>query len=468
MNLRKILLILPMLVMPLVGCNKNGVLPTKLTASSSEVKVIVNSERDLNDIVTLRFEPRNTSNKKVTWSSEENDIFTLTGSTIKANKIGTAIVTATSVANENLKTDVAIKVYNPNSITHTVSINQDSGFSVTGLQNEYKEGDEVTFTIHVTDSTKEIAKVEANDDVLEPTSGASYKFMMPDSDVTIKVILKDIETLKTATSVTLSPTSLYLNVGDEDKKIIANVQPIDTIDVPTWSISEGQEFVTITPTANEVMVHAVKEGTAKIKVTYNENVYAECLVTIDSSLGIQTRAKYNVEYDLGTRKTAKLIETTDELFNTFKLDGEDSGIINSISEMNYIYGGGNGGRSETAWFSGNMIKFGTTSVNGNMTFALNAFVNRVKITGYVSDNSSKIQIGDSSSTDWTEDTNDNKTTLVTCSDMTEASKEVVEGSQVSTITIDFESTMNLKIATMNKKPIYITSIEFIAYENIVQ
>ena len=467
MNLRKILLILPMLILPLVGCNKT-VAPTKLTTSSSEVKVIVNSERDLNDIVTLRFEPRNTSNKKVTWSSEVNDIFTLTGSTIKANKIGTAMVTATSVANENLKTDVAIRVYNPNSVAHTVSINQDSGFSVTGLQNIYKEGDEVTFTIHVTDSTKEIAKVEANDDVLEPISGTSYKFMMPDSDVIIKVTMKAVETPKVATSVTLSPASLFLNVGDGDKKITANVKPIDTTDVPTWSISEGQEFVTITPTANEVMVHAVKEGTAKVKVIYNENVYAECLVTIDSSLNVQTRAKYNVEYDLGTRKTAKLIETTDELFNTFKLDGENSGIINSISEMNYIYGGGNGGRSETAWFSGNMLKFGTTSVNGNMTFALSAYVNRVIITGYVSDNSSKIQIGDSSSTDWTEETNDNKTTLVTCSDMVEASKEVVEGNQVTTITIDFESTMNLKIATTNKKPIYITSIEFIAYANIVQ
>lgn len=467
MNLRKILLILPMLVIPLFGCNKT-VSPTKLTTSSSEVKVIVNSERDLNDIVTLRFEPRNTTNKKVTWSSEVNDIFTLTGSTIKANKIGTAMVTATSVANKTLKTDVAIKVYNPNSIAHTVSINQNSGFSVTGLQNEYKEGDEVTFTINVTDSTKEIEKVEVNDDVLEPISGTSYKFMMPDSDVTIKVTLKDVETLKAATSVSLSPASLYLNVGEEDKKIIANVEPIDTTDVPTWSISEGQGFVTITPTANEVMVHAVKEGTAKIKVAYNENVYAECLVTIDSSLGIQARAKYNVEYDLGTRKTAKLIETTDELFNTFKLDGEGSDIINSISEMNYIYGGGNGGRSETAWFSGNMIKFGTTSVNGNITFALNAFVNRVKITGYVSDNSSKIQIGDSASTDWTEDTNDNMTTIVTCSDMVESSKEVVEGNQVTTITIDFESTMNLKIATTNKKPIFITAIEFIAYANIVQ
>lgn len=456
-----------MLILPLVGCNKM-VAPTKLTTSSSEVKVIVNSERDLNDIVTLRFEPRNTSNKKVTWSSEVNDIFTLTGSTIKANKIGTAMVTATSVANENLKTDVAIRVYNPNSVAHTVSINQDSGFSVTGLQNEYKEGDEVTFTVQVTDSTKEIAKVEANDDVLEPINGTSYRFVMPDSDVTIKVTMKTVETLKVATSVTLSPASLFLNVGDGDKKITANVKPIDTTDVPTWSISEGQEFVTITPTANEVMVHAVKEGIAKIKVAYNENVYAECLVTIDSSLNIQTRAKYNVEYDLGTRKTAKLIETTDELFNVFKLDGENSGIINSISEMNYIYGGGNGGRSETAWFSGNMLKFGTTSVNGNMTFALSAYVNRVIITGYVSDNSSKIQIGDSSSTDWTEETNDNKTTLVTCSDMVEASKEVVEGNQVTTITIDFESTMNLKIATTNKKPIYITSIEFIAYANIVQ
>lgn len=467
MNLRKILLILPILVIPLFGCNKT-VAPTKLTTSSSEVKVIVNSERDLNDIVTLRFEPRNTTNKKVTWSSEVNDIFTLTGSTIKANKIGTAMVTATSVVDESLKADIAIKVYNPNSVAHSVSINNGEGFTITGLQNEYKEGDEVIFTINVTDSTKEIEKVKANDDVLEPISETTYKFMMPDSDVTINVTMKAVETPKVATSVTLSPASLYLNVGEEDKKITANVKPIDTTDVPTWSVSEGQEFVTITPTDNEVMVHAVKEGTAKIKVTYNENVNAECLVTIDSSLSIQTQAKYNVEYDLGTRKTAKLIETTDELFNVFKLDGENNGIINSIVEMNYIYGGGNGGRGETAWFSGNMIKFGTTSVNGNMTFALNALVNRVKITGYVSDNSSKIQIGDSGSTDWTEETNDNKTTLVTCSDMVEASKEVVEGNQVTTITIDFESTMNLKIATTNKKPIYITSIEFIAYTETVQ
>ena len=172
-------------------------------------------------------------------------------------------------------------------------------------------------------------------------------------------------------------------------------------------------------------------------------------------------AIYNIVYDLGSRKTAKQLSTADEVFNAFEFSGEGSDIILSISQFDYIYGGGYGGSDPNKWIANDMLKFGTTSVNGNLTFNLATEVNCIKITGYVNKTSCSIQVGDSNSTDWTSDTNDNKTSKVTCSNMTVTTKDTVEGNQTSTITIYFESTKDLKIAVTNKTPLYITSIEFI-------
>lgn len=170
---------------------------------------------------------------------------------------------------------------------------------------------------------------------------------------------------------------------------------------------------------------------------------------------------YNIVYDLGTRKTAKLIETSTEVFNTFVYANEGTGMIMSVSAAEYIYGGGYGGSGEGKWYTGNMLKFGTTSVNGSLVLELNTPVNCIKITGYVSNAAANIQVGDSNSLDWNGG-RDGKTTSYTCSDMNVTTKEIVEGNQTSTITIYFESTTSLKIAVINKKPIYITAIELIA------
>lgn len=459
MNLRRILSILPIFTLFLNGCNNvNDVLPTSLIADAEETQLIINTERDLNDIITLRFEPKNTTNKQVTWSSEENDIFTLEGSIIKAKKIGRAIVTATSVANDKLSTNINIKVYDPNVITHRVSVNENSNYFISGLQSEYAVGSEVIFTVNINDSNKEIDEVKANDEVLESNDGKKYKFIMPDNDVIIDVTLKD---LKKATNVIFEQNNIELFVG-EDANIVAKVEPSDTTDKASWSVVEGQEFINMTDKGNTASVHAVKKGNAKIKVLYNDNVSAECNIIINEKSIVSTAlAKYDIKYDLGTRKTAKLIDSNEELLKAFVLSG-DNQIINSISQMEYIYGGGNGGRGETAWFTGDMLKFGTTSVNGSLTFDLNVEVNQIKITGYVSDKNCKVQVGDSSSTDWTSETTDNKTTLVTCTEMTEITKDIVESKQTSTMVIDFTKTKSLKIATTNKKPLYITSIEFVA------
>ena len=92
--------------------------------------MIVNSERDLNDIVTLRFEPKNTTDKSVTWSTSQNEFFTLNGSTIKANKIGSGYVTATSNVNSDLKVDVKIRVYNPRITTYKVTYAKNEVFTI--------------------------------------------------------------------------------------------------------------------------------------------------------------------------------------------------------------------------------------------------------------------------------------------------------------------------------------------------
>ncbi len=174
-------------------------------------------------------------------------------------------------------------------------------------------------------------------------------------------------------------------------------------------------------------------------------------------------AYYTITYDLGTRKTSKELKTPEEIFNSFTYAGTKTSIINSVAAYEKIYGGGYG---QGTWVKGDMLKFGTTSVNGTLTLSLTGTVNCVKITGYVANQSCKIRVGDSSSSDWIDGAaTDGLTTLYTCSEMNVANAETVEGGAVVTITIYFESTSSLTIATTNKKPLYITAIEFLNETN---
>lgn len=446
----------------LTGCHQTTqVLPTKMTVTSEEIKVILNSERNLNDIVTLKFEPKNTTEKNVTWSSEVNEILTLQGSIIQANKIGKAKVTATSVANKNLKKDVIIKVYDPNSNQYFVNVDKPEEVQLIGLQDTYLAGSLVSFSIQLNNPQKEIANVFVNDLILSAKNDMDYEFLMPFNDVTLCVTTQDKGTSIAATSVQLNPSSLTLIVGNEDATIHAIVEPSNTTESAQWSISEGNDVIRIQTLQNQVTVHALKAGNAKIKVTYNSNVQAECAVTVQSKNDGELSVKYNIVYDLGTSKVAKKIDTPTEVFDTFQLVEDENPILSSVSQIENIYGGGYGGRNDTAWYAGNMLKLGTTSVNGSLTLELNTAIQRIKITGYVSDKSSKIRVGNSLSTDWNEETDDNTTVLVSCTDMEEATKTTIEMQQTATITIDFAATTSLKIATTNKKPFYITAIEFV-------
>ena len=259
--------------------------------------------------------------------------------------------------------------------------------------------------------------------------------------------------------------------------ILNNINGVEVEPVQTYKVSlnEGEGF-TVSGLRNEyqegsevlftVNVNDSTKEINEVKVNdtiinkYSGNKYKFTMPNKDVVINVTLKDKevenpnnpnpnfesstYNIKYDLGTRKTAKLFDSTESLLNSFELS-EGENIINSISEMSYIYGGAHGGRGETNWYIGDIIKFGTTSVTGYLVFDLNVEVNSIRITGYVSDASCKVQIG---------------STTYVCSDMNETTKEVVESNQTSTIEVSFDSTNSLRIETLNKKPFYITSIEF--------
>ena len=172
---------------------------------------------------------------------------------------------------------------------------------------------------------------------------------------------------------------------------------------------------------------------------------------------------YTITYDMGDRKTSKQLDTAEDIFKTFTYAGSKTSIIESVSAFERIYGGGYG---QSTWVKGDMLKFGTTSVNGSLTLSLSGTVNCVKITGYVANQSCTIRVGDSTSSDWIDGAaSDGLTTTFVCSEMNVANKETTDAEQVVTITIYFESTSSVTIATTNKKPLYITAIEFLNETN---
>ncbi|MBR3680572.1 MAG: hypothetical protein IKL79_01035 [Clostridia bacterium] len=179
---------------------------------------------------------------------------------------------------------------------------------------------------------------------------------------------------------------------------------------------------------------------------------------------------YDIDYELPGKTAVKFDDPTDA-YNVIRFNGTEENIISSVSNVTNVYGGGRGGSGDNIWYSGDMIKLGTTSVTGSITIELTENVTGVIITGYVTNNNCIIRVGDSSSTVWSDGGDDGKTTQITAKDeyyMNVAGKETVEAGATSTIQINFESTDSITISTEKSGSkyyvLYITSIEFIVDE----
>ena len=116
--------------------------------------------------------------------------------------LGMGVVSITSCGNETT-----------NPATYTVTYQESSDYTITGLESSYSSGATVSFTVTVNNSAKEIDSVAVNGSKLSGTG--SYSFKMPSENVTIVVTLKDkaVDPAPVENELTAKVTSSAIYVG---------------------------------------------------------------------------------------------------------------------------------------------------------------------------------------------------------------------------------------------------------------
>ncbi|MDE6411754.1 MAG: Ig-like domain-containing protein [Clostridia bacterium] len=158
-----------------------------------------------------------------------------------------------------------------------VTVKAGSGYTVQGIDADgYKEGDEVAFTVTVTDEEKQLKEVSADEKVLTAQADGSYKFTMPGKNVEISVVLES----KT-TTVSLSVPSVVLNVKTGDTaSITATVTPDKDVELE-WKTG-NEDIATVSANGKTAVITAVAKGKTNISVSIKgvEGIAASSAVSV--------------------------------------------------------------------------------------------------------------------------------------------------------------------------------------------
>ena len=88
------------------ACTPAQVVATSVALNKSETVILLGSSETL----TVTFTPDNTSNKEVVWSSSDETVASVADGVVTANKVGKAIITVASVANNQLSASCEVTV----------------------------------------------------------------------------------------------------------------------------------------------------------------------------------------------------------------------------------------------------------------------------------------------------------------------------------------------------------------------
>ncbi len=203
-----------------------------------------------------------------------------------------------------------------------------------------------------------------------------------DTEDSSKITTTEITTETSTTSSQTSSTELSSSTSISSYLNYFKVSVIENKDIEIngleTSYQEGTNVTfTISILNNNRQIKEVRMNEEIL--TSSNNIYSFIMPNMDVTIEVILSNKeveekysttYDIKYDLGTRKTAKKIETSEQLYSCFKKNDDNLNIIESISSFELIYGGGNGGKGEANWYKGDMLKFGTTSVNGYLSLSL--------------------------------------------------------------------------------------------------
>ena len=204
--------------------------------------------------------------------------------------------------------------------TYTITTESLEGVTITPSKTTgLVAGEEVSITVTVTDTTKEIATLTANDVTLGKGTDGTYKLVMPSENVTLKATLKDVEVEATYTITATSVTGATVTLDKETAKVGEEVSVTVTV------TDETKEVATVT--ANEVTLGKGTDGTYKLTMPA-ENVTVtvtlkDIVVEVEETYDLTLPAN-TADYTLTASKTTGILagetlQITVNLLNSSKM-----------------------------------------------------------------------------------------------------------------------------------------------------
>ncbi len=273
-----------------VTVEKENTEPVKkpLTAISLG-KATMNLKQGSTDTLTVTYTPEDTTDDKtVTWTSDNEEVATVSGGTVSALKEGTATITAT-VGSCTAQCVVTVEKENTEPVKKPLT-----AISLDKATMNLKQGSTdmltVTYTPGDTTDDKTVTWTSDNEEVATVSGGTVSALKEGTATITATVgsctaqcvvtvekeATEPVPTKKPLTAISLDKTTMNLKQGSTDT-LTVTYTPGDTTDdkTVTWT-SDNEEVATVSGGT----VSALKEGTATITATVG-SCTAQCVVTVE-------------------------------------------------------------------------------------------------------------------------------------------------------------------------------------------
>ena len=247
---------------------------TSISLSQTKATVTIGQEITLTATVL----PENTTDKRVTWSSSDTSVATVSNGVVKALGVGKAVITATTADGTNLSATCNLTVEPIKATAITLSQTTATLYPGDELQ--------LTATLSPADVTNKNVVWTSTDTNIATVSEGKVTAIAPgevgitatttdgtDLSATCTVTVKPI----LAQSITLDHTAENLTVGDR-LQLTATILPANTTDKRvTWSSSAPS----VAEVGNDGIIVVVGPGEATITATTNDgtNLTAQCEIT---------------------------------------------------------------------------------------------------------------------------------------------------------------------------------------------
>ena len=299
---------------------KKKIVATSITLNKTNEKLELSKTLTL----TATFNPTNTDDKTLTWTSSDTSVATVANGKVTAKKVGTATITAKTTNNRSANCKITV-IQLPTSVklsSTAVTLMAGSSAEVTAT---IAPATATEKTLTWTSSNMTVATV-ANGKIMAKSAGTSTVTVKTSNGKTASCKV----TVKAApTAIKVSSAALSLGVG-ETYNLTATITPSNAFNTVTWT-SSSASVVTV---ANGKLT-AKKTGTATITAKTANGKSATCKVTVKAAASSVKLDKSSVTIGIGESFTVSSIIPSNAAAATRTYSSSNSSVV-QMTRTNWV------------------------------------------------------------------------------------------------------------------------------------